>query len=481
MKKIPAILCATLLAAVLALSGCADAKSGGSEEQTEEPLAFAERGEFMMGCLYGGVPGGLNVYDANDNLVQQNVPIPDVQYMQYYRELKEAGFTMVSGGYHNMNYQAYLRGLKACEEVGLKMLVYDADLVRLLMNENKSDEQVAREAKEYYGAYFDSPAFAGISVADEPAYTTASPANANHILAYKKAKQRWDTICPGKLFYINLLPIVAGAGRVSDNYGNYIKQFTDNIDDTYFSYDHYVMHTGSKGNYLGKTFIQNFVTAKMAAPDARAWTVLLSIKHLNYRELTKTSEATFQLYTALACGYEGFSWFCFWPPVPNDGANTFGAAAYDRQTNQKTATYDIIKNANNEVKQLQNAYFHFDWKGIKTVIGTENDYGGERDDFAYAAAAEVQTDRIASVKTQQDTLIGVFKAKEGVEGFTDGYMLVNYTEPSEDHENKIELTFTDCTRAAIFEKGVQRVVKVTDGKLTLTQRGGDGTFVIPLR
>ena len=183
------------------------------------------------------------------------------------------------------------------------------------------------------------------------------------------------------------------------------------------------------------------------------------------------------MYSALAYGFEGFGWFTFWPPVPNDGVTSFGEAAYDRQTNQPTDTYYYIKEGLNEIRLLEDVYFNFTWKGTRNVIGEKNDNGGENYDFALAAFAETETPRIESVTAEQDTVIGVFGDSSG----NDAFMVVNYTEPSRKLDDKVVLKFKDCTKAAVWENGVQKVYKVENGYLTLHLKGGDGFFVVPVR
>ena len=59
--------------------------------------------------------------------------------------------------------------------------------------------------------------------------------------------------------------------------------------------------------------------------------------------------------------------------------------------------------------------------------------------------------------------------------------MVNYTEPSANLENKVVMKLKDCTKAAVWENGVQKVYKVENGWLTLHQKSGDGFFVVPIK
>lgn len=435
----------------------------------EEKLVYSTDKEFLM-YPYGGVPGKLRVYDKNGGIVEDNVSISDEQLEEYYKQIKDAGMNMTAGGYINMTYADYIRGLKVCEKIGLKMMVYDQNLVALLMNDKLSDAVVVDQVLSNYSEMLDSPAFAGISVWDEPSVAKLGE--------FKTALERWNIIAEGKIFYINLFPSIAFSSSTYGTFEDYIKTFVEKVDVDYVCYDHYPLQTSGKNNYLRDDFLYNLATVKANSDGRRTFTVLQSVQYGGmHRALSGAADVTFQVYSALCYGFEGFGWFTFWPPVPNDGATTFGDAAYDRQTNQPTDTYYFIKDGLNEIRKLEDVYFNFTWKGTKTVIGAENANGGENYDFALAAFTETATPRIESVSAEQDTVIGVFEDKDG----NDGFLVVNYTEPSANLENKVVMKLKDCTKAAVWENGVQKVYKVENGWLTLHQKSGDGFFVVPIK
>ena len=466
MKRILAIL--LLLFTFAQCIACKPSSESKEKEYGEEIPVYSSNENIMFG-MWIGVPGTLPIFDEDNNYISDGQPIPDDKFREYYQDIKDAGFTVADVGYYGVNYQSNLRALAMAEEVGVKQLVYDANLLNLLKRTDLTDDQIIRQVKVNYAEYLSSPAFAGIRVKDEPTF--------NEIPQYEHMCDLWNQIAPGTIFYINLFPAIASKAVTAEDYKDYVKQYTKYIDTNYVSYDHYVLKYNKHGNYVSRDFIFNLTQVKIAAPERKAWTIVQSIKYGGgNRELTSAADCGFQAYTALACGYTGISWFCFWPPLPFDGATNFGDGAYDRKGN-KTPTYDYIKETQLEIKAFEEVYLNFDWKGIICNVGTENDNGGENDDFAVSQEAWVTSDRIKSVTTQQDTLIGVFKDKEN----RDGFMVVNYTEPSAGLNNKVKLTFNDCQRAIVITDGVQSVVDVKNGVLEFTQKAGDGTFVIPLR
>ena len=97
---------------------------------------------------------------------------------------------------------------------------------------------------------------------------------------------------------------------------------------------------------------------------------------------------------------------------------------------------------------------------------------------------EVEGDRTENTKAtitiegaSRDILTITYKDKEG----RDGFMIVNYTEPSAGLKNKVELQFNDCTHAIVVKKGKQKEVKAKNGKISFTMDAGEGYFVIPLK
>lgn len=474
MKKTITFLTALLLAfAVCACGGNESKPTPVTDPTKQEEVPVYTTDKSMMFGMWIGVPGVMPVYEdrnGEDVLISDGAPLSDEKFREYYRDIKDAGFSIADIGYYGVNYDTNLRALAMAEEMGLKQLVYDAELLRILENADGSltDDRIIRVIKVQYKAYLDSPAFAGIRVRDEPAY--------DEIPKYEHMCDLWNQIAPGTIFYMNLLPVVASKTVTAEDYRDYIKQYVNYVDTPYVSYDHYVLKTNGRQNTVDSSFLVNFKNVRQAAPDRDAWVILLAIKHLQYRELTSAADCGFQAYSAMAFGFTGVSWFCFWPPVPFDGAVYFGNGAYDRRGN-KTPTYDYIKDTQLEIRKFENIYLNFDWKGILTVIGEENDNGGENAAFASVQDAVIESERVKSVKAQQDTLVGVFKDGAG----RDGYMVVNYTEPSAGLKNKVTLSFNNCTRAVVVTDGVEKVVDAANGVVEFTQNAGDGTFVIPLK
>ena len=78
-------------------------------------------------------------------------------------------------------------------------------------------------------------------------------------------------------------------------------------------------------------------------------------------------------------------------------------------------------------------------------------------------------------ESEEDAFAGIFEDKDGREG----YLLVNFTDPALNRNNKITLTVKNATNAIVVKNGRETIEKIKNGKLELTLSAGDGVFVIP--
>lgn len=449
---------ATLLAAATAFTltaGCGKKTSYG-----EEVPVYVSDEEFYFGTWVGI---GNSVQETNPDTGEKvSRALTDEEFDEQYRLLKEAGFnhTIVS------NYE---RAFPVADKYGVKLYLAGSPINSWLMNDVAEEAVVEENLRNLYEEYSKHPSFAGVNIVDEPSFEA--------IKNYSEAKKRFDKIFTEKTFYINLFPSVAGPSLVSDDYKAYIREYVDKIGTDYISYDHYPLKYNSKGeNYIVPTFLYNMEVLQEVAPEKKHWTFLQSIQYTpNNRTLTSVADATFQAYSFLAFGGDGIQWFCYWTPGDN-AREQFGEACIGRD-GKPTAIYDYVKTTNNEIHAFEDIYFNFDWKGVMTTVGTKNE-DGENDSFSYLSSSLIKAHpRMKSIKTEQDTLTGVFKDKEG----RDGFMVVNYTEPSLGLKNKVELTFKDCKHALVVKKGVPKEVETKNGKLSFTMDAGEGYFIIPLK
>ncbi len=458
-------LIAILLCGVMALGfgGCGTKKV--KKEYKEEVPVYTTDKEFYLG-MWIGVPTQIN-----------GTPMSDKKYDDNFRYIKEAGFNYIEGGYGEISVKANQRALAAAEKYDLNMLVWDSTIKAELLNAGKEDEDAIRQVKYLSEQRYDSyKSFAGLKIVDEPLYSQIS--------GYSIAKRRFDAVYgedTDKVFYMNLLPVIAGMEAVTADYKEYIREYVRKINTDYVSYDHYPLKADIRGNPILVTdFLYNMELVKTAAPDKKMYTFLQSIGYGggSNRSLTSVADATFQTYSFLAFGGEGIQWFCYGSPPENDGATQFEEGCIDRNGNL-TPTYDYVKQANLEIRGLEHIYNNFDWQGVMTTIGSQNKTGGENANFNYLYDSLIKShDRISSIKATQDTLTGVFKDAEG----RDGFMVVNFTEPSLKLKNEVQISFKEASRAIVVKNGVEEVIDTDENDvLKFTMNEGEGYFIIPLK
>lgn len=471
MKK--CLLLALSFLMVLSVFAC-----NGSPKWTEEEPTYTTDREFTIG-MWVGVPNSINEYDpeTGEVVAGSQKRISDEDFLKYYRDIAESGINLAYPGYGESSQDYNTRALNAAKEVGIKQLISDPTVTALLMNDMLSEEQIIAQVREAAAYYIDHEAFAGLMIRDEPAF--------NEIGNYQAAKEIFDKVFPGKYFYINLLPVIASVSAIGDNYTNYIKEYDTKIGTDFVSYDHYPLMNNGKTDYVINNFLYNMDLVKRAAPEREMWTFLQSIGFNSNRGLRGVEDATFQMYSFLAFGGLGIQWFCYWSPPAFDGATHFQEGMIARD-GARTATYDYVKTANLELRNFENIYLNFDWKGVMTHIGSKNTTGGENESFGFLKKTALKShERISKISTEQDTLIGVFKDGEN----RDGFMVVNYTAPEQKLTNKVELTFADCARAIVVKNGVKELVtarEVTEdgekrGLISFEMQPGEGYFVIPLK
>ena len=437
----------------------------------EEVPVYTSDKQFYIG-MWIGVPDSVKSYTSEGAVVPGSARrLTDEEFDEQYKNIKEAGFTHAEGGYGEKSDAYNLRALAAAEKYGIKQYIHNDEINAYLMNTTLSEEEVEQNLRTISAKFTAYSSFAGLKVRDEPAL--------GEIKNYSVAKQRFDKVFgKDKIFYMNLLPVVSSPSAIGSDYKAYIREFVNQIGTDYVSYDHYPLISNKNGNQVIENFLFNMKLVKQVAPEKDMWTFLQSMQYgSNNRALESSADATFQVYSFLAMGGVGIQWFCYWSPPPYDGSTRFGVACVDRDGSLSPA-YDYVKTANLELKGLENIYFNFDWQGAMPLIGSKNDDGGENKNFNYLLDTAIKShDRIKSAKVEQDTLIGVFKDKDN----RDGFMVVNFTEPSAGISDKAEFVFNDCIRAIVVKNGVQTVVDCKNGKLTLNLPSGAGYFVIPLK
>lgn len=492
MKKFISLIMMALLSVSLLFTGCASTSVEGYDYTGSTDKVFQFK-------TFVGVPEMMDIYNANETSYYTK-ELTDEEVDAYYKDMKDAGFTVATPPYTVCSREHNLRMLDKAQKYGLKQLIGEmtnadgismTNMLRGLGNDPKgkayteyTDAEIETLLTEFLAPYIEHEAFYGIVLWDEP-----SIAYYDNIA---RAKTIFDKVAPGKLLYVNLLPISAsldslGVETNADRM-KYATEYIDKIDLPYVSYDRYPLIEGNEGQtIIGEDFLYNMQVYRQAAdsdPDGtrELWTYLQSTEHTfgttHFVEPDSIAEFRWQVYSFLAFGGTGITWFTHFPPPPVDSSGTqFGVGPYDRK-GRKTEIFYYIQQVQQEVHAFEKVYFNFDWESVITVMGEENEDGFVPSytylDEGFAAEGH---ERIRSYTCQQDTLIGCFKDADGA----DGFMITNYANPDSDKESRTQITFKNAKAAAVYRRGEKRIISLgKDGKFDMTLLPGEGIFVIPL-
>jgi len=251
------------------------------------------------------------------------------------RYLKECGF--------NLAGFVATQNLGAVARAGLQCIVadpsIDIDMSGGLTDRKVVDERIAKLVKKVGK----NPAVWGYYLRDEP-----------WEMHYKELAQWADALrryAPGAKPYINLLPNfgVFPIDYTSGRYEQYVQGLVDIVKPAFLSYDHYALMADGT---LREGYFQNLESMRTVAlrNSLPFWNIVLANSHFKYAEPSDTT-LRFQVYTSLAYGVRGISYFTYFaPPIGN-----YRSAAID-QFGNKTPTWDMLRRINLQIHKLGPTY-----------------------------------------------------------------------------------------------------------------------------
>lgn len=248
--------------------------------------------------------------------------IPDsALYYERFLEAKEAGINLSLFEYSNVeNVQI---ALNLAQKVGIKVLIACPELY------TNTDYVVNRFKKH--------PANGGYFLQDEPTlfYLTQLVELSNKI----------ESVDDTRFTYINLLPNYSTTHYTTDeNYYNYVQSFVNEIPLKVLSFDHYPIIQ----NMIRPIWYHNLEIIKSITDTTNIpfWSFALSSAHSTY-SIPTIEHLRLQVYSNIAYGAKGIQYFTYW--IPNN--TIYNSAPIDRNGN-KTKEYFILKEMNNEIKNL---------------------------------------------------------------------------------------------------------------------------------
>jgi hypothetical protein len=244
-------------------------------------------------------------------------------------ELRACGFTVA--GFVPAS------GLDACQAAGLKAIVSDPRCSDY--DWANVDGAAARvRVAELVGQVRNHPAVYGYYLRDEP--------TAAWFPGLTEVSDAVRELHPGAWPYINLFPNYASAEQLgAASYDEYVERFVTTCRPTALCYDNYSLLPGTD---LRPEYFTNLEAMRRAAVkhELPFWNIILATAHFNYREPT-AADIAFQVYTSLAYGARGISYFTYFTP----GHGNFRGGPVD-QFGHKTPAWDRVRHVNLQIEKL---------------------------------------------------------------------------------------------------------------------------------
>lgn len=193
------------------------------------------------------------------------------------------------------------------------------------------------------------------------------------------------------------------------------------------------------------------------------------------RDLSCKEEVSLQILCSFALGAKMLEYFCY---RSLEDINMFGMLRKN-----STHTYDFVKGGNEMALPFGKVTSAFEWKGAFFNPGEvfENKLAYERAKHLFLEKDTYQKD-ILELKSGYDLLVGGFYQDPYMEYMkgakTNAYMLVNYTDPTLHHINKVHVKLAQ-NKVHLFHQGKWETVTLNEGELNLEINPGEAYFLLP--
>lgn len=330
--------------------------------------------------------------------------------------------------------------------------------------------------------YIGKAAYAGNFAYDEP-----TEDQLQHVAWQMKY---YNQNVPNGEMYVNLLPHhkkenAGWLGSIIDDnkYKSYLQEYFTNIAPTlgYVSFDHYPL---KNDNTLEEMYYNNLqvmaekckttISSDGKPIELRTY-VQATGDSTGLRNLNNIADLRFQIYSGMAFGVKEFVYYTY---ASDTGETDEHYSLFNHYTQEYTWVYDAAKEVNNEVHAIEKDYLDYKWQNVKCVEGSE-DSNKSNALFSNVTSASSLTG-ISSVTGTQDTLVGAFEANSGSNARTNAYMFVNASNPTDNANDTVTVTFDGASAVSVCKNGKQTIVPISSNQYTFTLIPGEGAFIIPL-
>lgn len=308
---------------------------------------------------------------------------------------------------------------------------------------------------------------------------------------------------PGGKFFVCMLSSGASAKHLgTTDYREYANGWYDTVLSQLpegmpriFATDIYPMHDDKKYgyDYVEETWLRSLAylgEIKIAHPEIVLHMAMQSMsfgfaENTSPRRLPSEADCVFQAYVNMAFGFTEFSWFTYSSPELDE--REFGEehiSMIDR-SNQRTTAYYGVKKANELIYDLDEVMMSLTWRGVYPITvksGTNSEKMDERAIKYLNSVKSVILDEsdfnvIKSISANGNVLCSQFTDENDNEGF----MLVNYGDPSYEKSVRVDAEFIDCDKIIVYRDGKASVEDIENGKWSENISAGKGVFIVPYK
>ncbi len=298
---------------------------------------------------------------------------------------KDAGFNILSGLYEKVPlHNAEVRkAIEICEELNLTYFVCD--------NAYRSSFDFPQQnvpTKDYFlqemsdDFYFESPAFGGVAVRDEPNIHCFDQMGVVNSAIREITNNK-------RIMYTNLFPKGANQTQLGfsnstqsstwEQYDSYVQQYLQKVSPTVLAYDCYVLtkpdSSIADANSNGKegTYIKSLSMFRKYAKQYNIpfWVTVASHDHIYTWDSVPLKQTRWTVNTSLAYGAKGVQYYTYW----NDGAGSPDINSWKDQSNSRsqglvsfngalTDNYYRIQQINEQIKLIDHVLMTAEHKGV---------------------------------------------------------------------------------------------------------------------
>ncbi|MBO7194836.1 MAG: beta-galactosidase, partial [Alistipes sp.] len=246
-----------------------------------------------------------------------------------YQEMRDSGINVALYMGHSINTSIaeQKRILGICEQVGLKFIG---------QTQYGGNVDMIPQIKEQLAT---SPAYIGDYIYDEPKATMYD--------SFGPYVNEFLRQMPDKDVYINLYPTYS-ASLGTTNYESYIEEYLDKVPTKMLSYDYYGLMKNEA--QIPSDYYLNLDLVRSKTLDRRMpFMVITQAGEVNSRKYPTEKEQRWTVWSTLAGGAKGISYFCYW--TPSGGDMDDNGYMIDLEGN-KTDMYDYIKRVNADINTI---------------------------------------------------------------------------------------------------------------------------------